>query len=234
MERIKKKRILKIVLITAAALLVLSVAGFAAVQALVINTAGPAIKPLDELEPADAVLVLGARVYEDGTPSHILQYRLDYGLAVYEAGLVPKIIVSGDHGNKDYNEVRAMKQYLLDRGVPKEDIFMDHAGFDTYDSMYRARDVFCVQSLIVSTQRYHLYRSVYIAKQLGLEVQGYAAPDITTKKLYNNLRESLARVKAVLDVDLLHRSPKYLGEAIPISGSGLETEDGLSDSPKQP
>ena len=225
MEKAKKKKAVKIVLISAAALIVLAAAGFASIQLLVINTASPYIRELDELEPADAVLVLGARVYEDGTPSPILQYRLDYGYAVYEKGLAPKIIVSGDHGSKEYNEVRAMKQYLLDKGVPEEDIFMDHAGFDTYDSMYRARDVFCVKRLIISTQRYHMYRSVYIARRLGIEAQGYAAPDIMTKKLYNNLRESLARVKAVLDVDLLHRAPKYLGEAIPISGSGIETED---------
>ena len=97
--------------------------------------------------------------------------------------MAPKIIVSGDHGTKEYNEVRAMKQYLLDKGVPEEDIFMDHAGFDTYDSMYRAKDVFQAKSIIIATQKYHISRSIYTARRLGLEAQGYSAPDIAYKEL---------------------------------------------------
>lgn len=233
MEKRKKKRILIITLSVLLLLLIAGIAGFVILQNAMVGSSAPHIKPLDKLDPADAVLVLGARVYEDGTPSPLLQDRLDYGYAVYEKGLAPKIIVSGDHGQKEYNEVRAMKQYLLDKGVPEEDIFMDHAGFDTYDSMYRARDVFCVESLIICTQEYHAYRSIYIARRLGLEAQGYAAPDLMVNKTYNNLRESLARVKAVLEVELLHRQPKYLGDAIPISGSGLETEDEPTSSTEE-
>ena len=102
---------------------------------------------------------------------------------------------------------------------------MDHAGFDTNDSMYRAKEIFQAKSIIVTTQKYHASRSVYIARRLGLEAQGYSAPDIAYKKSYNYLRESLAKVKAFLDVELFRRPPKYLGEAIPISGSGFLTED---------
>jgi len=221
----KKKRVVLIILLAILGLAVAGVVSVIVIQNAMIGSTTPYIRSLDELKPADAVMVLGAKVYDDETPSPILQDRLNYGYAVYEKGLAPKIIVSGDHGRVDYNEVKAMKQYLMNKGVPEEDIFMDHAGFSTYDSMYRARDIFCVKSLIICTQEYHTYRSLYIASRLGLEAQGYPAPDIMAKKAYNNLRESLARVKAVLDVEILHREPKYLGEAIPISGSGLLTDD---------
>lgn len=226
------KKALKLSLLILLVLIVVGLLSFAAIQIYIHQSAAPYIKGKNTLEKADAVLVLGARVYEDGTPSPVLQDRLDYGYAVYEAELAPKIIVSGDHGSKEYNEVRAMKQYLIDKGVPEEDIFMDHAGFDTYDSMYRAKEIFQVKSLIIATQQYHIYRSVYIANRLGLEAQGYPCPDYPYKKAYNYLRESLAKVKAFFDVEIFHRPSKYLGEAIPISGSGLETEDepAVSDS----
>ena len=225
MEKDKKKRILKIALIALVSLLVAGIVVFSVIQAVIINTAQPHIKELEELSHADAVLILGARVYSDGTPSDYLRDRLEYGYAVYEKGLASKIIVSGDHGKKDYNEVKAMKQYLLEKGVPEEDIFMDHAGFDTYDSMYRAQAIFGVKKLIISTQEYHSYRAVYIARQLGIDAAGYAAPNRGINQTYDTIRESLARVKAFLDVNILHRPPKYLGDAIPISGSGLSTED---------
>lgn len=225
MEKAKKTKILIAILLTLLGLFIAAMIAFVTIQTTMINNATPHMKALDELSPADAVIILGARVYDSGAPSPILQNRLDHGYAVYEKGLVSKIIVSGDHGKVDYNEVKSMKQYLLKKGVKEEDIFMDHAGFDTYDSMYRARDIFCVKSLIICTQEYHTYRSIYIARRLGLEAQGYPAPDIMSRKTYNNFRESLARVKAVLDVEILRREPKYLGDSIPISGSGLLTDD---------
>ncbi len=207
---------------------VAGVLSFFGIQWYINYAAQDRIKALDTLAPADAVLVLGAKVHSDGTPSQYLQDRLEYGYAVYQKGLAPKIIVSGDHGTEAYNEVRAMKNYLLEKGVPEEDIFMDHAGFDTYDSMYRARDIFEVKSLIISTQEYHIYRALYIAGRLGLEAQGYPAPNIASGLTYSELRESLAKVKAFLDVELLHRPSKYAGPVIPISGSGLLTEDDAS------
>ncbi len=224
----KRKKILKISLIVLAVLFLLGIASFFGIQWYVNRAAEDRIKTLDTLEPADAVLVLGAKVHPDGTPSQYLRDRLDYGYSVYEKGLAPKIIVSGDHGAKEYNEVRAMKNYLLEKGVPEEDIFMDHAGFDTYDSMYRAREIFQVESLIISTQEYHIYRSLYIAGRLGIEAQGYPSPNIASGLTYSEIRESLAKVKAFLDVELFHRPSKYLGPAIPISGSGLLTEDVVS------
>ena len=180
---------------------------------------------IEELPECDAVLVLGAKANRDGTPSLALKDRLDYALELYEKGKVKKILASGDHGTKEYDEVNAMLNYLLDKGVPREDIFLDHAGFDTYDSIYRARDVFLVESVIISTQEFHMPRSLYIARNLGLESYGYSCDD---KMIYNmfylNARESLARVKAFLEVEVLHANPKYLGEAIPISGDGTATD----------
>ena len=91
----------------------------------------------DNLEEADAIIILGTFVSDDGTPSPRLEDRLLTGLELYQEGKAPKIIVSGDHGRVDYDEVNGMKNYLMERGVPDSDIFMDHAGFSTYESMYR-------------------------------------------------------------------------------------------------
>ena len=119
-----------------------------------------------------------------------------------------------------------MKNFLIEKGVKDEAIFMDHAGFDTYDSMYRAKNIFKVKSLIISTQEFHIKRAVYISRKLGCEAYGYPCED---KKYYNmaalNTRESLAKVKAILETDIIKRKPKYLGESIPIWKSGTLTND---------
>lgn len=176
-------------------------------------------------EGAEAVMVLGAKVYAGGRMSDMLKDRADTALEIYQAGKAKKILVSGDHGREEYDEVNAVKNYLLDKGVPAEDIFLDHAGFDTYDSMYRARDVFQIRSLIISTQDFHLPRAVYIAKSLGIEAYGISAD----KHIYGNTaavqaREILARDKAWLDV-ALGSKPKFLGSAIPIAGDGRASWD---------
>ncbi len=182
---------------------------------------------LDSAEDApvcDAVLVLGAKVYEDGTPSPSLADRLDRAIELYQMGKAPKIIASGDHGTAEYDEVNSMLDYLLAHGIPREDIFLDHAGFNTYDSLYRARDIFCVKSLLISTQDFHIGRAVYMGRRLGLDAWGVPTPDRQAYRAYNQLRESLARVKAVLETDVLRRRPRYLGDAIPIWGDGTVTD----------
>ncbi|MDR0325929.1 MAG: DUF1294 domain-containing protein [Oscillospiraceae bacterium] len=176
------------------------------------------IRDADDAPVCDAIMILGAQVYNDNRPSAILRDRLDYGYELYTLGKANKIIVSGDHGNKDYNEVGAMKEYLVNKGVPSEDIFMDHAGFNTYDSMYRAKEIFGVKTLIIATQDFHIGRSVYIARKLGIDAYGYPCEDRYSVEA-NNRRESLARVKAVWDA-LVKRKPRYLGDTIPISGNG--------------
>lgn len=169
----------------------------------------------------DAIIIPGARVYRGGV-SVVLAERLDEGVRLYKSGAAPKIIVTGDHGTTGYDEVNTMRDYLVSEGIAKEDIFMDHAGFDTYSSMYRARDIFEVKSCIVTSQNYHNIRAVYIGRKLGMDVYASAAKDIYIGRLAP-CRELGARVKAFIDV-MRGRVPKYLGETIPVSGSGLLTE----------
>ncbi len=173
---------------------------------------------------ADCILILGAGVW-DGSPSPMLQDRLDTGLELYQAGAADKILVSGDHGREAYDEVNVMKEYLIQAGVPAEDIFMDHAGFSTYESMYRAKEVFQVQSALIVTQKYHLYRSLYVAEKLGIEAYGVGAdPRQYGGQIMRECREILARTKDVFYV-ISDKQPAYLGEQINIHGNGNVTND---------
>lgn len=174
---------------------------------------------------AQCILILGAGVWGQNTPSPMLEDRLKEGLKLYEQGAAPKILVSGDHGQEGYDEVNVMKNYLIDAGVPSEDIFMDHAGFSTYESMVRAKEVFGVSKLIVVTQEYHMYRALFICDQLGMQALGvHADPRLYQGALYRNVRELLARDKDILSC-LFKVKPTYLGDPIDISGNGDVTND---------
>lgn len=174
---------------------------------------------------ADCILVLGAGLKPDGTPNYMLQDRLDKGIELYKDGIAPKLLLSGDNGQDRYDEVNAMKDYALKAGVPSEDIFMDHAGFSTYESMYRARDIFQVKKTIIITQKYHQYRSLYMARGLGIDAYGMTAkPKVYAGQKYRDIREILARDKDFLKM-IIKPKPTYLGETIPISGSGLASHD---------
>ena len=172
---------------------------------------------------ADAILVLGARVWDNGEPSGILEDRLITGIAVYDGGASDRLLMSGDHGQDDYDEVGAMKAYAIAAGVSSADIFMDHAGFSTYESLYRARDVFQVKTVVIVTQRYHLYRALYIAGRMGLDAYGVAA-DIRTYPGMPRFeaREILARLKDFF-YTLYMPLPTYLGATLPIFGDGDQT-----------
>ena len=174
---------------------------------------------------ADCILVLGCGIRDDGTPSLMLRDRLETGAALYEAGAAPKLLMSGDHGRKDYDEVNLMKDYAMEKGIPSEDIFMDHAGFSTYDSMVRARDIFCAKTVVIVSQEYHLYRALYLAEKLGLEAYGVPALDVNYRgQAYREFREMLARSKDFCTA-VIQPQPKFLGEKIPISGNGDLTND---------
>lgn len=174
---------------------------------------------------ADCIVVLGCQVRSDGTPSHMLEDRLKRGVALYELGASSKILMSGDHGTKGYDEVNTMKAYAIEAGIPTEDIFMDHAGFSTYETIYRAKEIFGAKKIIVVTQQYHLYRAMYIAKAAGLEVYGVAADYRSYSGQFSrDVREVLARIKD-FGMTIFWPEPTYLGEAIPISGSGELTHD---------
>ncbi|MBR2191254.1 MAG: YdcF family protein [Eubacterium sp.] len=175
---------------------------------------------------ADCIIVLGAGLRPDGNPTWMLEDRIKVGDELYKNHAAPKIIMSGDHGRESYDEVNAMKKYAKSEGVPSKDIFMDHAGFETYDTMYRARDVFGAKKVIIVTQKYHLYRAMYAAKKLGLDAYGVSA----TKRKYDNkqwirdIREWLARVK-IFGKCITKPKPKYLGKKIDLKGSGDVTND---------
>ena len=170
----------------------------------------------------DCIMVLGAGLW-DGEPSPMLQERLDFGIVAYETGCSDKLLMSGDHGREEYDEVNKMKDVAIESGVTADNIFMDHAGFSTYESMYRARDVFQVEKMVIVTQKYHLYRAVYNARKLGIDAYGFAA-DRLEYPIYNDVREALARTKDFFYC-IVQPEPTYLGEAIPISASGSLTDD---------
>ncbi len=178
-----------------------------------------------EIGDVDCAIVLGCLVWDDGTPSVMLADRIKRGNELYETGAVPKLLMSGDHGQNGYDEVNTMKQYAMKEGIPSSDIFMDHAGFSTYESMYRAKEVFAADTVIIVTQEYHLYRSLYIANKLGLNAYGVPADYHVYQTRYRNeARELLARTKDFL-TSFWKPEPTYLGEVIPISGDGDLTND---------
>lgn len=174
---------------------------------------------------ADCILVLGCGLRADGSPSRMLQDRLDRGIELYQSAAAPKLLMSGDHGQEQYDEVNAMKKTAVEAGIPSSDVFMDHAGFSTYDSMYRAKEVFQAKRVIIVTQRYHLYRALYIAEQIGLEAWGVAAEDVAyAGQSGREVREMLARIKDI-GYCMIKPEPTYLGEAIPVTGNGDQTND---------
>lgn len=181
------------------------------------------VKKASELKDVDCILVLGCQVYNNYALSPMLCERVDKSLEVYDTGVTKKILASGDNGTVEYNEVFAMKNYILSTSdVYPEDVFMDHAGFSTYESIYRARDVFKVKKVIIVTHKYHLYRSIYIANKLGLEAYGVAVDDNHKGKYYREFREVLARDKDFIKC-IFKPGPKFLGDVIDIHGDGNET-----------
>lgn len=160
-------------------------------------------------------LIPGAAILLDGSLSPVLKDRVDAALRLYQAGKADNILVSGDNGTTTYNEVNPVRSYLVESGVPFEHIYLDHAGFDTYSSMYRAKEIFRVGSTTIVTQSFHLPRAVYLARHVGIIAYGYNADDGHYLRK-NYIREWFADVKTLFDL-LREREPKYLGDTIPIS-----------------
>ena len=177
------------------------------------------------LQNVDCILVLGCGVYANGQPSAMLADRLKQSVALYKEGAAPKLLMSGDHGQASYDEVNVMKQYALDAGVPSADVFMDHAGFSSYESIYRAKDIFQAKKIIIVTQKYHLHRALHIANALGLEAYGVSADYRSYRgQFVRDIREILARNKDFV-TSITKPKPTYLGEAIPVYGDGNITND---------
>jgi SanA protein len=182
-------------------------------------------KNIKSLPFSYTVLVLGAHVQENGQLSFILKDRVDRALELYKAQKVCRFLLSGDHGRKNYDEVNNMKKYLINKGVAQQDIFLDHAGFDTYSSLVRAKEVFGVNSVIIVSQLFHLPRAVYIARKIGLNAYGCSvANDFYERNSYYKFRESLANVKAYFSL-LFNLNPRFLGNKIPITGDSRMSYD---------
>ncbi|MDR2143767.1 MAG: YdcF family protein [Treponema sp.] len=194
---------------------------------MVLSTQKFIYRDMETLPAKTAVLVLGSQIRQ-GRPSPVLRDRINAGILILESGKGGKLLLSGDHGRTNYDEVNVMRHHVLDNSpVHKEDIFMDHAGFSTYDSMYRARDVFEVKDLVIVTQEFHINRAVYIARALGLDAVGFAVNQdrFGARSLrFWKSREYLARIKAFFSV-LFKTKPRYLGKKIPITGDGRATWD---------
>jgi len=219
---LKKKRWLLWAMAVALALCLLGGAAVLGINAHVKHRAAAYLLTPEQAADGgfDCILILGCGVRDTGEPSLMLRDRLDMGLQLFENGASDRLLMSGDHGRVEYDEVNVMKNYAVERGVPSEAVFMDHAGFSTYESMYRARDVFCAKRIVIVSQNYHLYRAVYDARALGLDAWGVAAEDIRyLGQMGRDLREILARNKDFLWC-CFRPEPTFLGEAIPIWGSG--------------
>lgn len=224
----EKKKVLIITLVVLVCFTVIGIASVFGVNAYVKHIGETnIITPEDaaELKDVDCIIVLGCQVKDNGNPSDMLADRLTRGIDLYKQGIASKIIMSGDHGQIEYDEVNTMKRVAIDADVPSDDIFMDHAGFSTYESLYRAKEIFEADKLVIVTQKYHLYRALYIAKQLGIDAYGVDADYHTYWGQSNReAREILARCKDYIKT-IFKPEPTYLGETIPVNGDGDITND---------
>lgn len=223
-----KKTILPVIIVVlcVAALMLLIPIGVLGIDATVTLSSMPRIVASDEVRASeyDCILVLGAGVKEDGKPSDMLEDRLLVGIELYKnAGGKAKLLMSGDHGSMEYDEVSVMRAYAVAAGVPSEDIFSDHAGFSTYESIYRAKEIFGARRIVIVTQEYHLYRALYIADSFDIEAVGVSA-DLREYRgqIFRAAREVLARNKDLF-MCILKPEPTYLGERIPLDGNGNVT-----------
>ncbi len=218
-------KIIKKLIIAAICVGIVGAAAVFGINLHIKNSAEPYIYNINKAgEGYDCVLVLGCGVWGE-KPSHMLEDRLMVGIELCKNGASKKLLMSGDHGRDEYDEVNVMKKFATDRGLASEDVFMDHAGFSTYESMYRARDIFKAKKVLIVTQEYHLYRAIYDARKLGLDAHGvtsdlrdYGGQD------FRDIREFLARAKDFV-YTIVQPEPTYLGEAIPVWGDGNATND---------
>lgn len=231
MEKQREKNMLKILIIIILILCTLIGIMMLSINFYVVNKTKSKIvteKQAKELENVDCILVLGAGIWGD-KPSPMLEDRLLQGITLYNNQTSSKIIMSGDHGKEEYDEVNVMKDFAIEKGVKSEDIFMGHAGFSTYDSVYRAKEIFKAQKIIIVTQKYHLHRALYVAEKLGIEAYGVASdPREYRGQVVRELREVLARDKDFFKC-IIKPEPTYLGDTIPVSGNGDATNDKKGD-----
>lgn len=222
-KKVSSKKFFNKIFLFITIVLCIIIIGTVIIDLYVSNTGRKLTKEIKELSGEfDCIIVPGAFVIANSIPSDILRDRLDVAYDVYTKMKIKRIIVSGDHGTEFYDEVNVMRNYLIKKGIPGEDVFMDHAGFDTYQTIYRARDIFEVNRAVIVTQDFHLYRALYIGKKLGLELFGVDSAIREYKyEKRNRLREFPARVKAFIECEITKPLPKFLGDLIPIHGENL-------------
>lgn len=166
---------------------------------------------INEIPESHTALVLGARVYKNNRVSHVLYDRIISGVELYKSGKVKKILASGARRSEDYDEVNAMKYHLLKNNIDSGNILLDYAGFDTYDSIVRAKGVYDIKDVLIVTQRFHLSRAVYIARENGLNAFGYIADKRKYQAMiFYEIREMYACVKALIEV-YYGAGPEYQG-----------------------
>jgi SanA protein len=204
-------------LVTAAALGVLGILSVVVANLVVVQRTDQHVTgDLEAVEPAQAAIVPGSLVRGDGTLGDVVAERVDAAVALYDAGAVDALLVSGDNGTEEYNEPDAMRDAALAAGVPPEDVFTDYAGFSTWATMRRARDIFDVDTAVVVTQDAYAARSVDLARAAGIQATAYESGGAT-----GGLREVLARVRGLGQATW--RPEVTGGEAIPITGDGRES-----------
>jgi len=173
----------------------------------------------------DVGIIFGAGINGD-QPSKYLKDRLDAGISLYKANRINKILLSGDNGSDEHDELTVMKNYCFNHGVDTTKIFIDYAGFDTYSTMYRAKHIFKIKKATLISQEYHLNRAIYIGQKLGIKSVGYSANNgeyLGYK--YVTFREYGSIFKSFFDV-LRNREPHFLGNPIDINGvSNYSKED---------
>ena len=226
----RKRTITVIFIIAAIGVLVLCLSAYVAASTasditLVYSGEGLSSADVDRLSDvkAQCILVLGCAVWDDNQPSPMLKDRLDAAIELYNKGAAPKLLMSGDNSRAEYSEPDCMYQYAINQGVAEEDIFLDFAGFSTYDTMYRAKAVFCVERAIVVTQKYHLFRALKIGQAIGMDVTGVSADQRKYAGRYGReIREVLARDKDFVKC-IYKPEPTFLGEKINIDGDGSIT-----------
>jgi len=225
-ERRRFRRSIKPLLKWGALALLLISGALVGINLYIWNSSQSYLVAVEQAPPAQAAIVLGAYVRPDGSLSFILQDRVERAVQLYHQKKVSKLLLTGDHGRVHYDEVNHMARYALSKGVPEGDLFLDHAGFSTYESMYRARDVFQVKRALVVTQGFHLPRAVYTARALGIEAWGVDS-DLRSYRWEErySVREIFARVKAFAQIHVLRSRPTFLGPVLPITGDGRVTQD---------
>ena len=191
----QNKKLLIILLAAFLAFCFLIFAAVCVINAIVIGSSTDNIREISANDGYDIAVVFGAKVHEGGTLSHMLQDRMDTAIALYKSGSVKTLLLSGD-GSGKWSEVEYMKKYAVENGVAEEDILLDGEGFSTIETVRRAKNVFGVEKCVLVTQKYHLYRAIYSAEKIGMDVAG-ASADVRTYagQLYRDVREVLARVK---------------------------------------